>query len=478
MTRNTYRRGLFAALGGVMSVALAGAGPGANSERTPGAAPVAEVNPQAVSPYLAPSSVFVPASSRGDPSDAGLRAHTNYVVRNPHGIVPNALSDLGVAEPSALTDDAAVVPAASFAEYPASLACLYGMGKAYSGCVPTNNKTYNAKGGSRAIAIVDAYDNPTAAADLKYFSKFFGLPSPGPNFTFIKVYANGNGSCGVPPYNSGWALESALDIEWAHAMAPSAVLILVEACSNSYADLMYAEQVAEQQVLAYGGGQVSNSWSSGEWSTESTDWDWVFRANWTSGNPISFFFSAGDAGLGPQYPSVSPWVVSVGGTTINRDSSSAAFQSESCWAGSGGGTSVYETWGTTFGSGTGPWTAFQYPYFGPSARHTPDIALDADPASGAYVYLAVTWYIVGGTSLAAPATAGVVNNSGNNLGVAPSGGGYFSNMEGNLLYAQLATQKEYATNFYDVTTGSNGSAAATGWDYCTGVGTPRGKLGK
>ncbi|MBS0379731.1 MAG: S53 family peptidase [Proteobacteria bacterium] len=482
MTRKIYMRGLFAALGG-MSVAIAAAGPGANSEHTPGVAPAA-TEAQA-SPYLAPASVFVPASSRGNAGDSGLRAHTNYVIHNPRGISPNALSDLGVAEPAALSDDAAVVPApgvspaATFAEYPASLACLYGMGKAYSGCVPTNNKTYNAKGGSRAIAIVDAYDNPTAAADLKYFSKFFGLPSPGPNFTFVKVYANGNGSCVTPPYNSGWALESALDIEWAHAMAPSATLILVEACSNSYADLMYAEQVAEQQVLAYGGGgQVSNSWSSGEWSTESSDWDWVFRANWTSGQPISYFFSAGDAGLGPQYPSVSPWVISVGGTTINRDATSGAFQSESCWAGSGGGTSVYETWGTTFGSGTGPWTAFQYPTFGASSRRTPDIALDADPASGAYVYLAGTWYIVGGTSLAAPATAGIVNNSANNLGVAPIAGGYFSNMENNLLYAQMATQKEYVTNFYDVTTGSNGSSAATGWDYCTGVGTPRGKLGK
>jgi len=159
--------------------------------------------------------------------------------------------------------------------------------------VPTNNKAYNSKGGERAIALVLAYDNPTAQADLQYFASFFGFPAP----HFTKVYANGNGSCVVPPYNAGWALESSMDTQWSFAMAPKAQIILVEACSNSYVDLMYAEQVAEQQVLLYGGGQISNSWSSGEFSTESTDWDWVFRSNWTAGKPISFFFSAGDAGL-------------------------------------------------------------------------------------------------------------------------------------------------------------------------------------
>ena len=114
------------------------------------------------------------------------------------------------------------------------------MGKAYAGCAPTNNATYNAKGGERAIALVLAYDNPTALTDLKNFSSFFGLPSP----KFKKVYANGNGSCVTPPYNAGWALESSLDTQWSHAMAPSATIILVEACSNSYVDLMYAEQIA------------------------------------------------------------------------------------------------------------------------------------------------------------------------------------------------------------------------------------------
>jgi kumamolisin len=230
-------------------------------------------------------------------------------------------------------------------------------------------------------------------------------------------------------------------------------------------------------LLPYGGGQVSNSWSSGEWSGE-TGLDVVFRANWAANKPITYFASAGDTGLGAQYPSSSPWVVSAGGTTINRDPTTKAFQSESCWSGSGGGTSAFETYHTTFGTGTGPWTNYQYPLFGQASRRTPDISFDASPASGAYVRFNGGWYIVGGTSLSSPALAGIVNNSGNRLGVAPAGGGYFTAAENNLLYAQLLTLKEYATNFYDVTTGSNGSAATVGWDYCTGVGSPRGRLGK
>ncbi len=463
----TIQQAVRIALGGavlVPFVAMASSGPA-----TPAAQSAMVPEQPGVAAYAMPASHFMPESSKQLAGDAGHRAHTNLVVHNPRGVNATRLEDLAQPAPQANPG-----PDATFAEYPASLACVYKMGTTYTGCAPTNNATYNAKGGNRAIAVVAAYDNPTAASDLKAAAAFFGLPAA----KFTKVYANGNGSCSVPAYNSGWALESAMDTQWAHAMAPAARIILVEACTNSYADLMYAEQIAEQQVLAYGGGEVTNSWSSGEWSTESSDWDWVFRSNWTSGSPVKFIFSAGDAGLGPQYPSSSPWVVSAGGTTINRDATTQAFLSESCWAGSGGGTSAYETYSNTFGTGTGPWTNFQYPIFGESARRTPDVSFDADPNSGAWVMLNAAWYVVGGTSLSAPALAGIMNNSGNQLGIAPRNGGYYANTENDLLYAQLVSNKEYYTNFYDVTTGSNGASATAGWDYCTGVGSPRGKLGK
>jgi len=88
--------------------------------------------------------------------------------------------------------------------------------------------------------------------------------------------------------------------------------------------------------------------------------------------------------------------------------------------------------------------------------------------------------MVGGTTVASPALAGIINNANNRLGQAPPGGGSYSNLENSLLYAQLFSNQAHLTNFYDVTTGSNGSGhdARVGYDQCTGVGTPRGRLGK
>ena len=381
------------------------------------------------------------------------------------------------------------MPDYTFAETPASMACVYKVGKAYAGCVPTNNSAYNATGGWGAIALVDAYDDPTAASDLAYFSTFFGLPAA--NFT--TVYANTsfgtlNGmtaSCSGVPINgnqTGWDVEEALDIEWAHAMAPKAKIILVEACSNLLTDLLYAEQVAGLQVSSAGGGDISNSWGSGEYSSEVGTTDDVFyRYSWKN---ITYFASAGDSGWGAQYPSSSPWVVSAGGTTVNRDASQN-FVSESCWGGSGGGVSAYELWQSppSILNGMGPWTASQYPFAGQGARQTPDISFNADPASGVWVYdtdEGGSWYVVGGTSVSSPSLAGIVNSANSKLGQAPPGGGYYSTLELNLLYAQLFFSNAYKSDFYDVTTGSNGSGhnATAGYDQCTGMGTPRGKLGK
>ena len=162
---------------------------------------------------------------------------------------------------------------------------------------------------------MDAFDNPHAASDLATFSAHYGIPAA--NFT--KVYANSsfgtlNGmtaSCnGTPAGNTGWGVEEDLDIEWAHAMAPSAKIILVEACSNSDNDLFFAEQVAGIEVSNAGGGDISNSWGGGEFSSEINTTDDVFyRYHWKQ---ITYFASAGDSGWGAAYPSSSPWVVSGG----------------------------------------------------------------------------------------------------------------------------------------------------------------------
>ncbi len=132
----------------------------------------------------------------------------------------------------------------------------------------------------------------------------------------------------------------------------------------------------------------------------------------------------------------------------------------------------------------GPWANFQYPIFGQNARVTPDLAFNADPASGVYVYSGYNggWYTVGGTSVSSPSLASIINRAGNKLGsafiVPLVDNAYFTTAENNLIYSQLASATAYKTNFYDVKTGSNGSSAVASYDECTGVGSPRGLLGK
>ncbi len=424
---------------------------------------------------------YVPESSK--PQPLGF-AHTNYVLRSLDGNKPSALSVSS--EPGAVVNPDATI---ELPETPASMGCLYVQSPSLTGCVP---KGLSQKGGPSAagygaIALVDAYDNPDAASDLATFDSNFGLAAA--NFT--KVYANGNGACTTPPANTGWALEESLDIEWAHVFAPNAAIVLVEACSNSDTNLFYAEQVAFEYIVNHypGGGQVSNSWGGGEFSGETaddeyfSDLDYSGATGWTS--HITAFASAGDTGSEVAYPSVSPWVVSAGGTSVLRNTSNDYFSSESCWSDSGGGTSTYETYTTSFtGGNTGPWADFQYPIFAQGARSVPDMSFNADPSSGVYVYSQYYggWYQVGGTSVSSPSLASIVNRAGNRLSsylVYPIlSNGYFTTGENNLLYSEMPGAKTYAADFYDVTTGSNGHSAYKYYDQCTGVGSPRGIIGK
>jgi hypothetical protein len=251
--------------------------------------------------------VEIPKSSVARRGDAGKFAHTNTMIYHP-------LGDSGFS----------TVPPPT-ANTPASLACAYHLvTPLVTGC-PINGTTVNPTGGHGAIAIVDAFDDPNAAADLATYSTQFGLPAA--NFTV--VFASGS----RPPVDTtgGWELEEALDIQMAHAMAPAAQLFLVEATNNSFGALFQAEQVAAAMVSAAGGGTVSNSWSSSEFSSETSD-DHFF-----TGSNVVFFASAGDGGLVPGYPSVSPNVVSAGGTALNR--TNGLLTSETYWNTGGPGIS-------------------------------------------------------------------------------------------------------------------------------------------
>jgi subtilase family serine protease len=428
-------------------------------------------------------------------SDPKRGVHTNYKI-----FVPEGQKSIATA-----------IPANNFVETPASLACIYKVGRNYAGCTPAAGPKGGGSGGWGAIALVDAFDDPNACADLAFFSSFYGLPKP--NCT--RVIANssfgslGGGfgpvltaSCSGTPANAnafGWDVEESLDIEWAHAMAPSAKIILVEACSQNLQDLAYAEIVAGIEVSKAGGGDISNSWGYPESCVGNDNcgpganggpynefqWDNAFYRYYP--NNITYFASSGDTGGEVIYPSASPWVVSVGGTTVDRDASQN-FQDESCWADAGGGFSTVENWASPLNieAGLGPWSNYQYQQFGGPPccspfRSTPDIAADADPNSGVMVYdsdaFSPGWYIVGGTSLASPVVAAIVNASNNRLGQASSGGWYVTE-ENNFLYSQLDTHTGYKTNFYDVVLGNNTYAAGPGYDQCTGIGSPRGHLGK
>ena len=299
--------------------------------------------------------------------------------------------------------------------------------------------TLTTAGAGKTIAIVDAYNDPTAKADLAVFSSQFGLPAcTTANGCFTKV--NQTGGTSYPKTNSGWALEISLDVQWAHAIAPGAHVLLVEATTNSFTNLLAAEDYA----AAYG-QYVSNSWGGSEFSGENA-YDSHF-----SHSGVSFFVSSGDAGTPAEYPSASPNVISVGGTTLNFDPN-GAFTSETGWSGSGGGCSAYEA----ATSAQHSFSTFGQVNCGTS-RGTPDVSLDADPSSGVSVYDSTRyqgqkgWFQVGGTSASSPmwaarsADAGAVVNS-------------------TYVYGSSITYR-------DITSGNNGASCLAGYDLVTGRGS-------
>jgi subtilase family serine protease len=251
-----------------------------------------------------------------------------------------------------------------------------------------NFPTSSTAGAGKTIAIVDAYDDPTAEKDLRVFSSQYKLPAcTTANGCFKKV--NQTGGTSYPKVNSGWALEISLDIQWAHAIAPGAKILLVEASSTSFTNLLKAEDYARAHAQ-----YVSNSWGGSELSGESS-----YDSHFVKSG-VSFFASSGDSGL-QDYPSTSPRVISVGGTTLHF--SSGKFTSETGWSGSGGGCSAYE-------KATSAQSAFsQYGQVKCGGkRATPDVSLDADPSSGVSVYDSTKyqgqagWFKVGGTSASSP----------------------------------------------------------------------------
>ena len=303
---------------------------GASAQEPKGSATTGSgAGPERTMPSIQSGYVFMPNSSK--PAAPGF-AHTHYVLRSTDGNKPK-----GSMSPAPALLAAPDSYSVQEAETPCSLGHLY-LNDPSTACAEGFSTTGGPSGaGNGAIALVDAYDNPDAASDLASFDSHFGLKAA--NFT--KIYANGNGSCKTPAVNDDWALEESLDIEWAHVFAPYAAIVLVEACSNSYTDLLYAEQVAFQYIIANhsSGGQVSNSWGGAEFSTELSD-DPIFEDSSYNGSTgytthIQAFASTGDDGYGVEFPSSSPWVIAAGGSSVYRYASTNGFYVEGCWSGSG-----------------------------------------------------------------------------------------------------------------------------------------------
>jgi subtilase family serine protease len=294
-------------------------------------------------------------------------------------------------------------------------------------------------GGKGTIVIIGAYDDATIENDLGVFSKTFNLP--------VCTTANGcftKHKIGAPKTNSGWVGETSLDVEWAHAIAPDAKIVLVEATTQSGANLLKAIDYAASVKDA---SAISMSWGGPEFPEE-VSLDSHFKN--VSGAP--FFASSGDDGTGASWPASSPYVIGVGGTYVSM-SSSGTFQKETAWDGSGGGVSAYE-----------PEPAFQKQYSIPKAgdmRAIPDVSYDADPASGFPIFRAGKWQTVGGTSAGAPQWAAIAA---------------LGNVNIKNIYADKSGS-DNAKYFRDITSGTNGDCgyicnARTHYDYITGLGSP------
>jgi subtilase family serine protease len=297
------------------------------------------------------------------------------------------------------------------------------------------------QGAGQTIYIVDAYNDPRIASDLQTFDAQWGLPNP-----TLTVHKMSN----FVSNSIGWALEESLDVEWAHAVAPQANITLVEATSTSYSALFSAVNWATTN----GAHIVSMSWGGSDVSGE-TSYDSYF--NHTG---VTYIASSGDSGGVVEYPSASPYVLSVGGTSLNIDTNNN-YVSESAWSSGGGGASVGE-------KEPGYQTSY---HISLSGRGTPDVSYNGDPNTGVYVYDTYTyqpgWYAVGGTSAGAPQWAGLIALANQSRSTPLSSNNLTSRTEYN-----AATGSVYATNYHDVTTGSNGHAAGTGYDLATGLGSP------
>jgi subtilase family serine protease len=300
-------------------------------------------------------------------------------------------------------------------------------------------------GAGQTIAIVDAFDDANAESDLAVYRSRFGLPAcTTATGCFRKV--DQTGGTNYPRGDMGWAEEISLDLDMASAICPNCKILLVEAKTNSFANL----SIAVDQAARMGATVISNSYGGSEYSSEVSDQSHFNHPG------VAITVSSGDAGYGVEFPAASQYVTAVGGTSLKRDASTRGF-SETVWSGAGSGCSAYITkpsWQTDAGC---------------ARRTVADVSAVADPNTGVSVYDTYRlhpggWLVFGGTSVASPIIGAVYAVAGN---------------AGSITYGSFSYS--HTTSLFDVVSGSNGSCGGSylctgraGFDGPTGNGTPNG----
>lgn len=393
-----------------------------------------------------------------------------------------SLGQLEYAPPQ--SQDSTLAPMATSATVttytPAQIRAAYGLP-----ALPPSGTTLTAAlaaqlGAGQTIYIVDAMHNPNVAAELAAFNSKFGLPActqksiatgavlplAAPSASSCELSVVYNTSAGAltatqPAYDAGWATEISLDVQWAHATAPLARIVLIEAASASVDNLQGAVRLAN----AMGPGVVSMSFGAPEGS-----WSGSANAAFTAAN-MTYLAATGDSGASVQWPAVSPNVVAVGGTSLTYTGSGS--RSEVGWTQTGGGISAY--------TATPSYQTSAVPGLGTLAhRGVADVSFNADPKTGQYVAVIASgsstpsWISAGGTSLSTPQWAGLiaVANATRALNAKPALGAPHA-----ILYGQIASVPgSYASAFGDVISGSDGTcgtcSAKSGYDQLSGLGTP------
>jgi subtilase family serine protease len=301
-------------------------------------------------------------------------------------------------------------------------------------------------GAGQTVAIVDAFDDPNAEADLGVYRAQFGLPAcTTANGCFRKVNQNG-GTFFMPRPDMGWAEEISLDLDMVSAICPNCHILLVEANSASFTNLV----AAVDRAAAMGAKVISNSYGGGEYSGEVSDQSHYNHPG------VAITVSSGDAGFGVEFPAASQYVTAVGGTSLTKSGNTFT---ETAWSGAGSGCSAYVTkpaWQTDAGCAN---------------RTVTDVSAVADPNTGVSVYDTYGfnrrgghWLVFGGTSVAAPLIGAVYALAAN---------------EGAINYGSFSYA--HTGSLFDIVSGSNGSCSGTylctagaHYDGPTGNGSPRG----